>query len=142
MSNGFETPLHIPLRFDKQLALINHVAHLATGIVLGFVNVPPWLVALLLIGLVASHWHCAVVHVRRTHSAAITLLTLETDGSWTLYRRGGQPLRNVRLKTYFVCPDWIVARYVCNSRRGWSVVLTRETTHADIFRRLKMHLLV
>ncbi len=140
MSNGFETPLQIPLRFDKRLALINHVVHLATGILLGFIQAPIWLLILILVGLVASHRHCAMVHVRRTHPAAIVVLALETDGSWTLYRRRAQTLRYVRLKTYFLCPGWIIAHYALKSRRGWSVILTRETTDPAIFRRLKMHL--
>ena len=138
MSNGFETPLHIPLRFDKRLSLINHLAHLATGIVLGFVHAPIWLLLLILCAVVASHRYCAVVHVRKTHPAAIILLALETDGSWTLYRRRAQTLRNVRLKAYFMCRDWIVAHYTLKSRRGWSVIITKETTDRVIFRRLKM----
>ncbi len=140
MSNGFETPLHIPLRFDKRLGLINHVAHLATGIMLGFVHAPIWLLLLILLGLVASHRYCTVVHVRRTHPAAIVLLALENDDSWTLYRRQAQALRNARLKAFFLCPDWIIAHYVLESRRGWSVVLTRRATDPAVFRRLKMHL--
>jgi hypothetical protein len=140
LSNGFETPLHIPLRFDKRLALINHAAHLATGVILGFVQAPIWLLLLVLFGLVASHRYCAMVHVRRTHPAAIVLLVLESDGSWTLYRRRAQILRNVGLKTCFVHPDYIIAYYAFNSRRGWSVILTREATDPVTFRRLKMHL--
>jgi hypothetical protein len=121
--------------------LINYVAHLATGIMLGFIQVPIWLLLSILFGLVASHHYCAKVHVHRTHPAAIVLLVLETDGTWTLYRRRAQTLRNVHLKAYFLCPDWIVAYYALTGRRGWSVILTRETTDPAIFRRLKMRLL-
>ena len=144
MSNGFETPLHIPLRADRKLAWTNHVAHLATGLVLGFGPLPLWLLPLVVLGVVASHRHCDAIHVRRTHATAITLLTLEADGSWTLYRRAGQPLRNARLNSYFCCRDWIIADYVCNDgddKAGRSVVVTRDTTHADAFRRLKIRLL-
>lgn len=140
MSNGFEATLHIPLRAGKRLAMINLVAHLATGAVLGSANVPLWLLPLFLIGTIASYWRCAVVHVRRTHPRAIVLLVLESDGSWTLYRRAARPLRKVRLDVYFVCADWVVAHYKSSRWRGWSVVLAKDTTHAVIFRRLKMHL--
>ncbi len=140
LSNGFEKPLHVPLRFDKRLALVNHAAHLATAIMLGFVQAPTWLLLLILFGLVASHRYCTLVHVRRTHPAAIVLLTLEVDGTWTLYRRRSQTLRNVCLRSHFLSPNWIIAHYTLKSRRGWSVIMTRETTDPAVFRCLKMRL--
>ncbi len=140
MSNGFVKPLHVPLRFDKRLALINHAAHMTTGIMLGFIQAPIWLLFLILLALIVSHRYCATVHVRRTHPAAIVLLVLETDGSWTLYRRRAETLRNLRLNAYFLSSDWIIAHCALKRGRGWSVVITRETTDPAIFRRLKMHL--
>lgn len=107
---------------------------------LGFVQAPIWLLLLILGGLVVSHRYCAMVHVRRTHPAAIVHLVLETDGSWTLYRRQAQVSRNARLKNYFLCPDWIIAYFALRSRRSGSVIITRQNTDPSIFRRLKMHL--
>ncbi len=137
MSNGFEKPLVIPLRFDRRLTWANHLAHLASVVVLGFVDVPNWSLAMTMCGLIASHRYCSSRHVHRKHPEAIVRLVLESDGTWTLHRRCATPLYNAHLESYFVSADWVVVRYVANGWSGRSVIISATSTEPAAFRRLK-----
>ncbi len=141
-SNGFAKPLVIQLKNDEHLAVFNHVIHLTTCALLGYVALPWPMTLLFASAVVVSYRAFSRIHVRRTHPQAVVSLTLETDDSWTLYRRNGEVLKNMRIETCWLKACCILARFSNAESGGCSVILTQRSTDSDSLRRLRLYLLI
>jgi hypothetical protein len=142
LSGKYATPLSLEPRRSRQLGVLVAVVHGGALLVLPFTGLPQPVMAAIALGVAGSFLRAWRTQVSLTGPAAIRRLRWGEGNDWELTRQDGTTLHTSLQPRVFIHPRLVILRFRKSPWRTDSVVLTSDRLDPDLFRKLRVRLLI
>ena len=142
LSGKYATPLSLEPHGSRQLGLFVAMVHGGALLILPFIGLSLPMATAMAAAVAWSCRHAWRMHVSLTHPSAIHHLCWGDGNDWQLVRQDGTTLHTSLQPRVFIHPGLVILRF----RQPWwhlfSIVLTTDRLAPEIFRRLRVRLLI
>jgi len=142
LSGKYATPLSLEPRRSRQLGVFVAVVHGSALLVLPFTGLPLPVTAVIALAVAWSFLQAWRTRVALTGPAAIRRLRWGKGNTWELTRQDGTTLHTSLLPRVLIHPRLVILRFRQPGWQSCSVVLTVDGEDPEIFRRLRVRLLI
>jgi hypothetical protein len=144
-SSRFGEKVDVRIGPSRQLGAALLAVHIGAAVWVALVTAPLWFTLLVSAALVASGWHAVARYVLMLRSDAITGVRCDSSNQWSVRFRSAdiEPEPVTLLPTSYLHPQLVILNLrLTKNGRLRSVVLLRDNTDQDAFRRLRVRLLL
>ena len=116
------------------------LVHMTALLVVLFLNLPVWLISIVVPALAINLYNSWRRHVRRTNPEAIRSVILQASDEVTVTLQSGRALQARLVRHALILPWLVIFHFKVAGQPGHSLILTPDMLADDTFRRLRARL--